>query len=63
MSWKTIDPTIESYQYIALWYRYVRFVGSIKKISLLKAIEEFDYRFKILYSKKVGFKDKQLQRS
>lgn len=63
MSWKTIDPTIESYQHIALWYRYMRFVGSIKKISLLKAIEEFDYRFKILYSKKARFTGRQSQRS
>ena len=30
---------------------------------MLEAMEQFGYRFKILYSKKVGFKDKQLQRS
>jgi hypothetical protein len=53
MSCKIINPTIESQQYMALWYRYMRFICSIKKISMLKAIEEFGYRFRMLYSKKV----------
>jgi hypothetical protein len=63
MSRKTISPTIEFYQYIDLWYRYMRFVCSIKKISMLKAMEQFGYRFKTLYSRKVRFAGKQLQRS
>ena len=29
---------------------------------MLEAMEQFGYRFKKLYSKKVRFKDKQLQR-
>ena len=62
MSRKTISPTVEFYQHIALWYRYMRFICSIKKISMLEAMEQFGYRFKKLYSKKVRFKDKQLQR-
>jgi hypothetical protein len=63
MSRKTINPTIEFYQYIELWYRYMRFICSIKKINMLKATEEFGYRFKMLYSKKVRFAGGRLQRS
>jgi hypothetical protein len=61
MSRKKINPTIEFYQHIALWYRYMRFICSIKKISMLETMEQFGYRFKKLYSKKVRFIDKQSQ--
>ena len=56
MSFKTINPTMESQEYMALWYRYMRFICFIKKISMLKAIEQFGYRFRILYSRKVRVK-------
>lgn len=52
MSRKTINLTFEFYEYITLWYRYMRFVCSIKRISMLEATEEYGYRFKKLYSKK-----------
>ncbi len=52
MSWKTINPTIEFHQYMALQYRYLRFICSIKKIGMLKAIEQFGPRYKSLYSKR-----------
>jgi hypothetical protein len=58
MSRKTINPTIESQQYIALWYRYMRLICSIKKISMLKATEQFGLRYKILYSKRVRLKSR-----
>jgi hypothetical protein len=53
MSWKTINPSLEFHQYMALQYRYMRYICSIKKIDMLKAIEQFGFRYKILYSKKV----------
>jgi hypothetical protein len=62
MSWKTINPTIEFHEYMALQYRYMRFICSIKKISMLDAIEKFGYRYKILYSKKIKFTSRQLKR-
>jgi len=56
MSFKTVNPTIESRQYMVLWYRYMRFICTIEKISMLNAMEQFGNRFKILYFKKVRFR-------
>ena len=63
MSRKTINPTIDSQRYIALWYRYMRLICSIKKISMLNAIEQFGLRYRILYSEKIRFKEGRLSRS
>jgi hypothetical protein len=62
MSRKTFNPTVEFYQYIALSYRYMRFICSIKKISMLDAYQRFGNRYKTLYSKKVRFIGGRLQR-
>lgn len=56
MSRKTINLTFEFYEYITLWYRYMRFICSIRRISMLEATEQFGYRFKLLYSKKSNLK-------
>ena len=64
MSRKTVNSTIITFnQNIRLWYRYMRFICSIKKISMLEAIEQFGYRYKTLYSQKMEFAGKQLQRN
>ena len=63
MSRKTVNPTIKFNQYTKLWYRYMRYICTIKKISMLKAMEEFGYRFKMFYSKKVRLAGRRLQRS
>jgi hypothetical protein len=56
MSGKIINPTIQSQKYMSLWYRYMRFICTVEKIGMLKAIELFGHRFKILYSKKIKVK-------
>jgi hypothetical protein len=53
MSRKTINSTVITVnQNIKLWYRYMRFICSIKNIDMLEAIEQFGYRYKKLFSKK-----------
>jgi hypothetical protein len=56
MSCKTVNPTMESHQYMALWYRYMRFICCIEKVTMLTAMERFGNRFKILYFKKMRSK-------
>lgn len=56
MSRKTVNPTIKFNQYTKLWYRYMRYICTIKKISMLEAMEQFGYRYRTLYSKKLFLK-------
>ena len=64
MSRKTYNSTLITVnQNIRLWYRYMRLICSIKKISMLEAIEQFSYRYKTLYSKKMRLTGRRLQRS
>lgn len=60
MSWKTINPTMEYHRYMVLQYRYLRFICSIKKIDMLKAIEQFGFRYKRLYAKRMRFNEGRL---
>lgn len=54
MPGKTINSTLITFnQNIRLWYRYMRFICSLKKINMLEAIEQFGYRYQTLYAKKV----------
>jgi hypothetical protein len=63
MSRKTINCTLITVnQNIRVWYRYMRLICSIKKISMLEAIEQFGYRYKTLYSQKMRFIRRRLQR-
>ena len=64
MSRKTYNSTLITVnQNIRLWYRYMRLICSIKKISMLEAIEQLGYRYKTLYSKKMRLTGRRLQRS
>ena len=52
MSRKTVNPTLKGNQYIRLWYRYMRYICTINKISMLEAMEQFGYRYRTLYLNK-----------
>lgn len=56
MSRKTISHAANYNQYIKLWYRYMRYVCTIKKISISEATEKFGYHYRTLYSKKLTLK-------
>lgn len=56
MSRKTISHAANYNQYIKLWYRYMRYICTIKKISIAEATEKFGYHYRTLYSKKLTLK-------
>jgi hypothetical protein len=51
---KTINPTSTFQNYMQLQIRYLNYVCSVKRIEMLDAIENFSYRFKLLYGQKYG---------
>jgi len=53
---KTINPTSTFQSYMRLQIRYLSYVSSVKRIEMLDAIENFSYRFKLMYCQKYGIK-------
>lgn len=55
---KTINPTVGFKGYMELQIRYLKFICATQKIDMLMAIDQFAYRFKVLYCKKHTFQKK-----
>ena len=53
MSRKTINPIIDLINTLNYGHRYIRYICTIKQISMSEAMAEFGYRYRILYSKKL----------